>query len=325
VSAAAAETRFRGHLSSTQAVTVAIDGSGRPRRVVDVDRMLVTKKGDYSFAIGAPIEDVRSASGSESEPGLRTDAVVWQGFSPGRRVLGAEIVLRATQAAAALPLRVEIDESAVRLVNTTAATAPALDVPAGAIELGQALDAARAAVRKGIPIPAPVIETTAEPRPSRAAALVPLRIKGTVRFSGGRRRVVTAVVGRTPLRIDGVGRLRALDLAVAVPQPANILRPPHAGGWLDLARTGRLLGGRAGTRTAVELLLSAALASQFHEFLANPDVGGNSRTSYRYELAASTPRVVQRSRSEGRPWLALTIVVGLMAAAAGAIVIWAHS
>jgi hypothetical protein len=97
-SAPGVETRFFGRLASVQAVTVTIDRSGMVIRVVDVDRILVGRKGDYSFAINGPIEDVRAAPGSESEPGLRTGTVVWQGFSPGRRLLAAAITLRTNAA-----------------------------------------------------------------------------------------------------------------------------------------------------------------------------------------------------------------------------------
>jgi hypothetical protein len=111
-----------------------------------------------------------------------------------------------------------------------------------------------------------------------------------------------------------------------VPQPASLLRPPGAHSWLDLARSGRLAGGRKGTRLAASRLLAAALALQFQEFLANPDMNGVTRTAYRY-LVGERPQaaaVETSHRSPGWP-VTVAVVLGLLAAAVGALVLWAHS
>lgn len=70
-------------------------------------------KGDYSLVITAPVEDVEPALGYGSTPGLRTGAVIWQGFSPGARTLAAVITLRRAAAAPALPLRIEIENGRI--------------------------------------------------------------------------------------------------------------------------------------------------------------------------------------------------------------------
>ena len=324
--AALTETRFPGSLSSTQVVRVTIDGSGHPFRVIDLDRISITRKGDYSFGIGAPVEDVRAAPGSDSEPGLRAGAVVWQGFSPGRRSLGAAIMLRSQVAVSALPLRIEIDGSRLRLVNATTAAVTTVDANVPAREVARALDAARMALESGAPSPAPVVRASGAIHDVRVLARVPLQVRGTVRYADRPARQVAAVVGADPLQIEGTGDLKALELVVSVPDPAAILRPPGAGDWLDLGRSGRLPGGRGATRLAASRLLAAALAGQFQEFLANPDTSGVARTSYRYAIAARPQPAAAESTGAGHAWpVAVAVALGFVATAAGALVLWAHS
>ena len=304
---------------------VSVDSAGRPFRVVDVDRIHIEEKGDYSFAIAAPAEDVRPAAGSASNPGLRTGAVVWQGFSPGRRLLGAAITLRPGTAVPGLPLRIEIDGSELRLVNTTASTVTTVDADVAAVDLARALDTVRAALIAATAAPPPVVKAAGAVRAARVVAQVPVRVRGTVRFAGGPRSITT-VVGRKAVRIAGHGELSKLELYVTLPQPASVLRPPGAPKWLALARSGRLVGGRRTTRLAVKRLLAAGLALQFREFLANPDARGVTRTSYRYELGTPARAVTATEPKGGTGWFVFVgVAVGVAAAACAALVLWAHS
>jgi hypothetical protein len=307
-------------------VRILIAPSGKPFRVLVIQRIAITGKGDYSFVVPAPVEDVRVVGGSASEPGLRSGSVVWQGFSPGRRLLSAAITLRAAATAAALPLRVEIEGRELRLVNTTSASATVMDANVSAVDIARALDAARAALELGTPTPTQVLQAAGAVRNVQMVARVPLRVRGTIRFANGPPRRLEKIVGQSPLQIAGSGTLRALELSASVPRPASLLRPPGAHHWLDVARSGRLVGGRKATRLAAGRLLAAALALQFQEFLANPDMNGVARTTYRY-LLAERPQaaVVEASgRGLGRP-VAVAVVLGLIAAAVGTLVLWAHS
>jgi len=322
---ATAETRFPGRLSSTQVVRVSIDSAGRPFRIVDVDRIVVARKGDYSFGIAAPAADVRATAGSASEPGLRTGAVLWQGFSPGRRVLGAEITLRAP-AASALPLRIEVAGSKVRLVNTTSGSAAAVDAAIPATEIARALDSVRATLQSSAPSAPTVLNAAGPVRRVRVVAQVPLRVRGPLRFGGAQPRKVDVVVGKSPITISGAGDLQALKLSASPPEPASLLRPEGASSWLALARAGRLPRGRALTRFAVDRLLATALSRQFQEFLANPQVGGVTRSSYRYLLAERPGSAAARTGNSSPAWpVTLAVALGLVAAVAGALVLWAHS
>jgi hypothetical protein len=325
---ATAEIRFPGRLTSNQVVRVSIDSTGRPFRVVDVNRIIVARKGDYSFGIAAPAEDVRAEPSSASEPGLRTGAVLWQGFSPGRRVLAAEITLRPAAAVAGLPLRVEISGSKVRLVNTTSASAAATDAAIPAGEIAKALDGTRASLQTGAPSAPTVLNAVGPVRRVHVVARVPLRVRGIARFGGGSPRPVDTVVGKNPVTVSGAGELKRLELSVLVPEPAELLRPPGASTWVALARAGRFPRGRGATRLAVERLLATALVLQFQEFLANPDAGGASRSSYRYLLTERPqPAVAESARPPGgHGWpVTLAVALGLAAALAGALVLWAHS
>ena len=91
------------------------------------------------------------------------------------------------------------------------------------------------------------------------------------------------------------------------------------------------LGDLIGLGAFVTLLVATgmhplALATQFQEFLANPDPGGGSRTSYRYELVRrAQPGAAVAARGERRDW-AVPLAVGLgLAVAANGVVLWAHS
>jgi len=307
-------------------VRISVDASGQPIRIVDVDRIVVAAKGDYSFVIPAPVEDVRAVSDSGSEPGLRSRAVVWQGFSPGRRVLAAAITLDTSASTRALPLRIDVGGTGLRLVNTTSAAATSVDAPVRALEIARVLDAARAALAVGAPIPAPVVDAYGPIKEVRVVVQAPLRVQGTVRFAGQPPRTFVRVVGRKAVEIAGRGTVKALALSVAVPDPVFVLSPSGASRWLDLARSGWLADGRKATRLAVSRLLAAALALQFQEFLPNPDVNGASKTSYRYELAATRSAHAVTKAENGHVWLVtVAVALGLVVTTTAALVLWAHS
>ena len=305
---------------------MSVDSSGAPFRIVNINRILIAKKGDYSFVVAGPIDDARAAPGSSAQPGLRTGAVVWQGFSPGRRALVAEITLSPRATLSALPLRIEIGASGLQLANTTSARAKAVDAPLPTLGVARILDAGRRGLVTNAPVPAPVLTTAAPIHNAPVTAFVPLLVRGTVRFSGGPSRRIETVVGREPVRLSGTGAPKALDLSVSIPDPATVLQPPGSRTWVAAARSGRLPVGRALTRLAVRRLFTAAVALQFRQLLANPDALGSSRTSYRYVLAERARPVVAAHTSDGRDWVApLAIGLGLVAVAVGGLVLWAHS
>src|SRR4051812_41848280 len=94
----------RGRIESDERVQVRVDPAGAPVAVSVRQRLELRGPGDYSLAVPGPIADVEPAPGSAVPPGLRSGALIWQGFSPGHRVLAADLRLRPREAAAALPL-----------------------------------------------------------------------------------------------------------------------------------------------------------------------------------------------------------------------------
>src|SRR5207244_3064081 len=52
--------------------------------------------------------DVQGLPGSQDQPGLRKGAVLWQGFSPGRKALGATMQLHPDLEAQRLPVRFDL-------------------------------------------------------------------------------------------------------------------------------------------------------------------------------------------------------------------------
>ena len=52
-----------------------------------VQTIVVKRLGDYVFTIPAPVLSVTPGPGTESQPGQRENQILWEGFSPGRRVL----------------------------------------------------------------------------------------------------------------------------------------------------------------------------------------------------------------------------------------------
>ena len=103
------EVRVPGSLDNAEAVRVGLAQDGTPVSVVVVQRMSIRGLGDFRFVVPAPAVDAAPAVGSQSLPGLRQAGIVWQGFSPGTRLLGARITLRPTRAVAGLPLRVSVE------------------------------------------------------------------------------------------------------------------------------------------------------------------------------------------------------------------------
>jgi hypothetical protein len=320
----AGERRFPKHVASIQQVRTEVDREGRSSRVVVLDRLLVRGTGDYSLTIPAPAEDVVAAAGSESQPGLREGAVLWQGFSTRRRNLAALITLRTQAAAKALPIRlVRGDDGVLRLENATDAPVEALASRAPPAAVARALDDAYRAVSRGRPATPATIPLSGPLRTRGVVGSVPLRISGTYRLGDARRVHLRTVVGGRRLAL-GKGELRALDLAVGIPDAAQPLRPPRGRTWLQETR--RRAFRRDAVAVAVDRLLAAALATQYHSFLANPDPGGAVRTSYRFVLgAAPRPAVQPHREGSDSPWLAVGIALALGLAAVGGVVLWAHS
>jgi hypothetical protein len=319
---ATGERRVPGPIRARIAVRVTLDRDGRPVRVTAVDRLLLRATGDYSFSVPAPALDAVPAAGSESAPGLRQGAVLWQGFAAKRRLLAALITLRPEAAAGSLPLHVSIDRGRVEIANATATATSAGTANAASDAVAARLDAARAALASGRGQTAATVPARGPVRTVPLTIVAPIRVAGVYRFGAEQSRRIAAVVAGKPLRLRGHGRLTQLELSAAPLSPRDVLRPPARRSWKASAAAGGL--GRDPVLAASRRLLEAALATQYATFLANPDQFGPSTTSYRYALGAA-PTTSQPSHGSGSAWIGIAVALGFAAVLTGGVVLWAHS
>ena len=326
------------HVSSDQRVLVGVDGRGQPVAVRVRQRLVVQGKGDYQVAIGGPIEDVRAAPGSESEPGLRVDQLLWAGFSPRRKVLAADVRLRTAPAAEFLPLRVRLkragDRVVLTLTNVTAAPQPVYAGRARPTELGRLLDDTRRAALAGVRLTGAYATFLGQPRVELNVPIeAPLHVEGRLRLSGGHPVAFRRTLGdglplsfRVEARGDGKP---SLELEVRPAPALRELRPPGARTWRTAIRRRKL--------PAPELLerlwksrLRLVRADQFQAFLADPDADGRTRALYEYRTVAARaarPTPVKDGAGGGgsSALLVALVVVGSVAVVGGGLVLWAHS
>jgi hypothetical protein len=293
-----------GRTDSSELVRVDLDAAGVPRRVRVRQRLNMTGTGDFFILVPAPLRDVRAAAGSQAEPGLRRNAIVWQGFASRRRVLAADALLVPAARARALPLGLELratvdDETlrpgerrrgrlelVLRLRNRTGVRTPAFDAPARATDVARVLDRIRGSVRAGTPVAQPVVELTGPVRRRSLVVDAPLHVRGEVRLpvaslSAGKARggMLKRLPGRAVVRFDlvlGGGRPAAATVVlrgrvagagsptVALRAKPTPLLPEPGGGGSWRAEAA---GGRASGRELVGLAVEALLRlARVHQY-----------------------------------------------------------
>jgi len=320
-----AEVRVPGTLVNAEAVRVGLAQDGKPVSVAVAQRMTITGLGDFRFVVPAIATAVAPLGGSQSSPGLRQAGIVWQGFSPGKRVLGAWITLVPAAAAAGLPLGVTIEQrdgfTQVRLENRTAKQLP---VVLGSAELST-LQGALAKIRSQLAAPAPVVFVQVPGTPATSQTVVPLdaplHVTGTVAVAGGRTAHVDATIGggrpsSRVVRLSGTGRV-TLSLNAAFERDPRRLLPTSQ----ELAAASDPL------RTLQTALGRAAVSHQYQQFLASPRPDSRTATSYRYVTARAATAPPPTTGNGGGGTSTLTIVLAVLGAilALGALtVLWAH-
>lgn len=330
-------TRYVFHITSHQRVSVGVDEEGRPTAVHVRERLGVNGRGDYQFAITGPISDVRRAPGSESEPGLRVNQVLWAGFSPGRKVLAADVTLRPRAAAQFLPVRLKLrrERGGVTLSVVNATRTPVLEY-VGFVrpqESAALLDETRRAALAGVrvrPAHATFIGSVSEltPRPLLEA---PIRVEGELRLAGSRPVPFSTTLGDgRPLEIrvhaDGSGRAHVRLRARPVPVE-RLLRPPGAATWKAAVRR-RPLPAASLLQRLLETRIRLVRVDQYRTFLSNPDADGRNHIVYEYETAAPRPATVAPAPepdSGGGALVALLVLGASVLGAGAALVAWAHS
>ncbi len=340
---------FIGRLATRERVVVGLEDDGTPHSVRVLHRIDVTRPGNYVFTVPAPVQTVLPGPGTESPPGRRTNQILWQGFSPGERVLAAWADLRPAESVGALPLRVRIETEVdgtelapgekrsgdlqVTLIaeNATAATAKSFTADPHPGDLAVVLGRIRSAIRRGVSAEGLNIRLQGPSTPVEARVAAPLRLDGTLSFAPGTARLRGAPDGVVPVSglLDGVRRTQLrlvlrgqalnasaprLDLRVRtaeIPDPVKPSQDPRT----------RLAG-------TIALELTYARKRQYDMFLANPDQMGPSSTTYVYRTAAVARPAPAAGTSGGDGdhtlgWIVLGL--GLVAAVPVGAVIWAHS
>ena len=328
-----------------EVIRVGVDSAGRPVRVAVVQRIELRGVGDYEFTVPAPVRDVYAPAGARAQPGLLDRAIVWQGFSPGRRDLVAVATLD-PRAAAVLPLALSVETRTsgdgfrvvLQLRNRTETRVPSFTGRGDAAGLAAVLDGIRRTLARGQAVTPPLI--TADVRPATIPVETPLAFRGrlmlapsahAVHVVGGRlegRRVIfTGTVG-------GVASSRQLVVVTGTGDPAPRVRvtaapvrgvpaPAGGGSWRDAVARGRA-DGRDLLTASVGAMLGLARANQYETFLATPGAPEQANATYVY-ATARVPVAAPLPKPSGGGGLpgALTLGAALLALAAAA-VIWAY-
>jgi hypothetical protein len=327
------------HIGSDQLVNVGVGPDARPARVRVRQRLIVHGQGDYQLAISGPIDDVRPAPGTQSSPGLRSDQLLWAGFSPGRKVLAAEAFLRAKDAAPYLPVRLRLERRGDRAILTvTNATAVPQQVYTGKVllpELARLLDETRRSSLTGVRLKGTFANFIGEVRtlkqPVRIAA--PLRVEGELRLPNQAPVTFDRTLGDgQPLSFQVEARGQGVPKIHLQARPAPVvreLRPPGAATW-----AGALSRNPPPVEELVHRLMTTRMqlvrADQFQSFLADPDADGRTRSVYEYETVAVKSHRVAAARASpdgdgGDALLIILAVIGSVVVAGGGLVAWAHS
>lgn len=303
----------RGRIDARTRVVSELDGRGAPIAVTAVQRLTIRGVGDYFFAIPAPVKDVFPGPGTQSRPGLRPGMVLWQGFSGGRRILSARLMLKPGRVASSLPLRVRLSRIGsgvtLELANATTVRVSSLTGVAAPREARRYL-AALARFAAGGPAPSPYVSATNVRTLERTVA-APLRVTGALVFRSGHRVRVDLVLGagRRSIRVPAASR--------GFPKLALVVRP--------LPFVNRSPA-RPTFSEAVARGLTLARSRQYDTFLANPDAAGATQTTYIFRTSArrSVPHADSQGSTDSRlPEVLLGCALAL--ALLAGIVAWAHS
>jgi hypothetical protein len=97
-----------GPVVNDEVVLVGLDGTGRPSRILVEQRLLLTKVGDYVIRERGPARSAVPLVAGSDPPNTKFGAVVYQGFTPGDRKLGARLTLDTGLEELRLPLAITV-------------------------------------------------------------------------------------------------------------------------------------------------------------------------------------------------------------------------
>ena len=330
--AAPTEVLFPRGMTSDERVLVGIDSAGKPVSIAVVQRLMLHKLGDYSFAVPGPIADVETAPGSDSDPGLRHDSILWAGFSPGTKTLASRATLRAAPASRLLPLRLSVEREGDALVvrgeNTTAARGPVLVGKVSPKEGAVALDQTRRRLQLGRSAPDLYARVPQAPLSQSEPIVAPLDVRVELEGKTYSYRLGDGGPTRFTLRVPQAPPRPKLRLTVTPVPPERQLTPPRGfATWAKAARHGRVPASTLLERIS-RVRLATARALQYQTFLANPDTTGGTHAVYVYDTAAkiAAPRpVAPADDGGGSAWQTVLFAALALLAATGLVVLWANS
>ena len=306
--------RFVRGLDNRERVVVGIDESGKPHSIRVLHTIVLKRLGDYVLTVPAPVLSVTPGPGTESQPGRRENQILWEGFSPGRRVLAAWADLRVAESAAGLPVEVEVEPGAVTVRNATGVTVPSFSADPDPVSLAQLSGRVRSSIKAGVFPEGLNVGLRGPKTPEQLRVAAPLRVRGTVRVGGERIRFSG--------RLDGV---RRTELRVPIPEGKPEIEVQVRPGDIELPRPAS--DPRALLAQTITLELTSARTRQFDQFLASPDPTGPSSATYVYRTTAprpaADPAATSGEEDDTVGWIVLGL--GLAAALPVAAVVWAHS
>ena len=192
----------------------------------------------------APVRSVEAGPGTQSPPGRRQNQILWQGFSPGHRVLAAWADLRPPESVGSLPLRVSVTTEVagsplapgekrsgdlrVTLIveNATAANAKSYTADPDPVDLAIVLGRIRSAIQRDVYAEGLNIRLRSPTTPTEVRVAAPLRVDGTLTFAPGtvRLRGTGGGVVRVSGLLDG---LRQTELRLMLRGQALKASPPR--------------------------------------------------------------------------------------------------
>jgi hypothetical protein len=306
--------RFVRGLDNRERVVVGIDEEGKPHSVRVLQTIVLKRLGDYVLTVPAPVLSVTPGPGTESQPGRRENQILWEGFSPGRRVLAAWADLRLEESVAGLPVEVKVERGAVTIRNATGATVPSFTADPDPASLALVSGRVRSSIKADVFPEGLNVGLRGSKTPKQLRVAAPLRLRGTVRvgdasfpFAG---------------RLDGV---RRSEIRVPVPPGKPEVEVQVRPDDIDLPRPAK--SPRALLEQTIALELTYARKRQFDQFLSSPDQTGPSSATYVYRTTAPRPAAEPAATSgdgdNAVGWIVLGL--GLAAALPVAAVVWAHS
>lgn len=346
-----APIRFLGRISSRERVEVGVDPKGLPSSVRVLQTITLGRLGDYVLGIPAPVRSVTPGPGTQSAPGQRENQIVWEGFSPGHRVLAAWADLRVADSAGSLPVHVRVTSNVdssghLRVVlevrNVTGAGVQSFTAAPDALSLAQVLDRIRDAMQRDVFAEGLNIGLHGVSKPVMVRVAAPLSVEGTLTFAPGteiagahngvvRFSSLLDGVRRSELRLDLRGQASGavrpkLELRVIPAAVPDRLTPPGGRTWVSAFRRHALGDRRRLLARTIEAELIYARKRQYDMFLVSPDPTGPGTATYVYRTAEA-PRIIPAVQPEtgnnhlGLIILALALALGVPTGA----VIWARS